>query len=176
QGPNIIEYRFKNTPPSFADIPVESLHLSTVDDQFARVTIRYRGEDTHKRILAYLESEFGRMERLPGQMLRGLNQQYNWRGSESEINLTYQAGTERGYLFLDSRTLAPRFNDLLADTAEEAASRPADLHKSCMLHCRRVRALLRKSGVCRADEGGSQGVRRNTLGSHAFRIGDLWES
>ena len=118
QGPNITDYRFKNTPPSFAGIPVESLHLSTVDDQFARVTVRYRGEETHKKILAYLESEFGRMERLPGQMLRGLNQQYNWRGSESEINLTYQASTERGYLFLDSRTLAPRFNDLLADTAE----------------------------------------------------------
>lgn|SRR6478752_1392888 len=115
---NISEYRFKNTLPSFADIPVESLHLATVDDQFARVTIRYRGEETHRKILAYLESEFGRMERLPGQMLRGLNQQYNWRGAESEINLTYQAGTERGYLFLDSRTLAPRFNDLLADTAE----------------------------------------------------------
>ena len=118
QGPHIIEYRFKNAVPSFADIPVESLHLSTVDNQFARVTIRYRGEDTHKKILAYLESEFGRMERLPGQMLRGLNQQYNWRGTESEINLTYQAGTERGYLFLDSRTLAPRFNDFLADSAE----------------------------------------------------------
>ena len=118
RGTNISEYRFKNTPPSFADIPVESLQLSTVDDQFARVTIRYRGEETHRKILAYLESEFGRTERLPGQMLRGLNQQYNWRGSESEINLTYQAGTERGYLFLDSRTLAPRFNDLLADTAE----------------------------------------------------------
>jgi hypothetical protein len=118
RGTNISEYRFKNMPPSFADIPVESLQLSTVDDQFARVTIRYRGEETHRKILAYLESEFGRTERLPGQMLRGLNQQYNWRGSESEINLTYQAGTERGYLFLDSRTLAPRFNDLLADTAE----------------------------------------------------------
>jgi hypothetical protein len=118
QGRNIIDYRFKNSPPTFADIPVESLQLSTVDDQFARVTVRYRGEDTHKKILAHLESEFGRMERLPGQMLRGLNQQYNWRGNESEINLTYQAGTERGYLFIDSRTLAPRFNDLLADTAE----------------------------------------------------------
>jgi hypothetical protein len=118
QGPNIIDYRFKNSPPMFAEIPVESLQLSTVDNQFARVTVRYRGEDTHKKILAYLESEFGRMERLPGQMLRGLNQQYNWRGSESEINLTYQAGTERGYVFIDSRTLAPRFNDLLADTAE----------------------------------------------------------
>ncbi|HET9312492.1 MAG TPA: hypothetical protein VFO04_00705 [Nitrospira sp.] len=118
KGRNIIEYRFKNTPPAFADIPVESLQLSTIDDQFARVTVRYRGEETHKRILAYLEEEFGRMERLPGQMLRGLNQQYTWRGSESELNLTYQAGTERGYLFLDSRSLAPRFNDLLADTAE----------------------------------------------------------
>jgi hypothetical protein len=118
QGTNIIEYRFKNTPPSFADVPVESVRLSTIDDQFARVTVRYRGEETHRKILAYLESEFGRMERLPGQMLRGLNQQYNWRGSESEINLTYQASTERGYLFLDSRTLAPRFNDFLADTAE----------------------------------------------------------
>jgi hypothetical protein len=118
QGPHIIDYRFKDSPPTFADIPVESLQLSTVDDQFARVTVRYRGEDTHKKILAYLESEFGRMERLPGQMLRGLNQQYNWRGNESEINVTYQAGTERGYLFIDSRTLAPRFNDLLADTAE----------------------------------------------------------
>jgi hypothetical protein len=118
QGQNIVEYRFKNTPPVFADIPVESLQLSTIDDQFARVTVRYRGEETHKKILAYLESEFGRMERLPGQMLRGLNQQYTWRGSESELNLTYQAGTERGYLFLDSRSLAPRFNDMLADTAE----------------------------------------------------------
>lgn len=117
-GRNITDYRFKNTAPSFADIPVESLLLSTVDDQFARVTIRYRGEDTHKRILSYLESQFGRMEHLPGQMLRGLNQQYNWRGSESEMNLTYQASTERGYLFLESRTLAPRFNDMLADTAE----------------------------------------------------------
>src|SRR4029079_5549903 len=112
-GPNIIEYRFKNAPPSFANILAEILDLSTGEAQFPRLRIRYHGEDTHKRILAYLESEFGRMERLPGQMLRGLNQQYNWRGTESEINLTYQAGTERGYLFLDSRTLAPRFNDLL---------------------------------------------------------------
>ena len=118
KGTNFVEYQFKNTPPTFANIPVESLRLSTIDDQFARVTIRYQGEETHERILAYLETEFGRTEHLPGQMLRGLNQQYSWRGTESEINLTYQASTERGFIFLDSRTLAPRFNDLLADTAD----------------------------------------------------------
>lgn len=93
------------------------LYLS-VDDQFARVTIRYQGERVHKQVLNFLETQFGPLERIPGQMARGLTQQYNWRGSETEINLTYQAGTERGYIFFDSRTLAPRFNDYITDSAE----------------------------------------------------------
>lgn len=117
-GQIITEYRFKDTAPSFASIPVESVRLSSVDDQFARVTIRYQGEETHKRILAYLEQEFGPIERIAGQMMRGLNQQYSWRGTDSEINLTYQASTERGFVFIDSRNLAPRFNDHIADSAD----------------------------------------------------------
>ncbi len=117
-GLHVIEYQLKGVAPSFAGSPVESLRLSSVDEQFARVTIRYRGEATHKQILTYLEREFGPIERLPGQMMRGLNQQYNWRGPESEINVTYQAGTERGFIFIDSRNLAPLFNDHIADTAD----------------------------------------------------------
>jgi len=69
-------------------------------------------------VLTYLETRFGRLDRVPGQMTRGFTQQYNWRGSDTEINLTYQAGTERGYIFFDSRTLAPRFNDYITDSAE----------------------------------------------------------
>ena len=95
-----------------------SIRYLSVDDQFARVTIRYQGERVHKQVLQFLEAQFGSLERMPGQMARGLTQQYNWRGSETEINLTYQAGTERGYIFIDSRTLAPRFNDNLTDSAE----------------------------------------------------------
>jgi hypothetical protein len=90
--------------------------LSAVDDQFARVTIRYRGEATHKHVLNYLERTYGEVDRIPGQMTRGLNQQYNWRGPESEINLTYEGNSERGYIFIESRTLAPRFNDGLTDS------------------------------------------------------------
>ena len=117
-GPHVNEYRLKESTPSYAGIPVESLRLLSVDEQFARVTIRYQGDDRHKQILAHLEQQFGSIERVPGQMMRGLTQQYNWRGSETEINLTYQAGTERGYIFFDSRTLAPRFNDYITDSAE----------------------------------------------------------
>jgi hypothetical protein len=117
-GPHIVEYKFKNTPPAFAEIPVISVRLSTIEKQFARVTVRYQGETTHQQIMRYLEQRYGSLQRIPGQMIRGLNQQYNWRGPESEINLTYQASTERGFIFLDSRTLAPRFNDYIGDSAE----------------------------------------------------------
>ena len=117
-GPHINEYQLKNSPPSYAGVPVESLHLVSVNEQFARVTIHYQGNDRHKHILAYLEKQFGSLERIPGQMMRGLNQQYTWRGTETEINVTYHANTERGFIFIDSRTLAPLFNDHMSNSAE----------------------------------------------------------
>lgn len=118
-GPHVDEYRLKNEVTAFAGVPVESIRYLTVDHLFARVTIRYQGESSHKEIVAYLQHQFGPLERLlPGQMTRGLNQQYNWRGTETEINLTYNASTEWGFIFIDSRTLAPRFNDLLGDTVD----------------------------------------------------------
>jgi hypothetical protein len=117
-GPHVNEFQSRNGAPSYAGIPVDSVRFLSVDDQFARVTIRYQGDDRHKQILAYLEQQFGSLERIPGQMIRGLNQQYTWRGTDTEISLTYHANTERGYIFIDSRTLAPRFNDSIVNSAE----------------------------------------------------------
>ena len=117
-GPHVSEYQLRDSQPLFAGIPVESLRFLSVDEQFARVTIRYQGDDRHKQILTHLEQQFGSLERAPGQMMRGLNQQYIWRGTDTEISLTYHANTERGFIFIDSRTLAPRFNDLITDSAE----------------------------------------------------------
>ncbi len=117
-GPHVNEYRLREGPPAYAGVPVESLLLLSVSEQFARVTIHYQGEDRHKQILTYMERQFGSLERVPGQMLRGLNQQYTWRGTDTEINLTYHANTGRGIIFIDSRTLAPLFNDHISDSAE----------------------------------------------------------
>ena len=41
-GPHVNEYRLKDRPPSYAGVPVESLHFLSVDEQFARVTIHYQ--------------------------------------------------------------------------------------------------------------------------------------
>jgi hypothetical protein len=70
-GPHVDEYRLKNEVTAFAGVPVESIRYLTVDQLFARVTIRYQGESSHKQIVAYLQQQFGPLERLlPGQMMR----------------------------------------------------------------------------------------------------------
>ena len=117
-GTHVTEYRMKDGTTAFAGAEMTSLLYVSFDDQFARVTIRYQGESVHKQVLSFLEHRHGNLQRIPGQMARGLNQQYTWRGSETEINLTYQGSTGRGYIFIDSRNLAPRFNDDLTDSAE----------------------------------------------------------
>lgn len=114
----IQEYQPTDAPPHLADIPVTSVKYSSLQGEFARVTIRYQGESTHKQILAYLERQYGALDKTPGQMVRGLNQQYNWRGIETEINLTYEGHAQRGFVFFDSRVLAPRFNDGITDSSE----------------------------------------------------------
>ncbi|MCS6897545.1 MAG: hypothetical protein NZM29_06180 [Nitrospira sp.] len=117
-GAHITEYRLKTGEATFAGAEMTSILYVAFDDQFARVTIRYEGESVHRQVLHFLESQYGTLQRIPGQMTRGLNQQYTWRGPDTEISLTYQAATQRGFLFIDSRTLAPRFNDDLTDSAE----------------------------------------------------------
>ncbi|MEW6245494.1 MAG: hypothetical protein AB1555_02165 [Nitrospirota bacterium] len=117
-GTLIQDYELKDGSPTLGDTPVDSMRFSAVEGKFARVMIRYRGQKTHEQVLTYLQNRFGRIERIPGQMVRGLTQQYTWRGTDTEINLTYEANGERGFVFFESRTLAPRFNEGMSETGE----------------------------------------------------------
>ena len=105
----------KQEPLTLGEARVDSMRLYTIDGKFARVAIYYRGQSIHTLVLAYLETKFGPIDRAPGSMVRGLNQQYNWRGTETEINLTYQGQGERGFLFIESRMLAPSLTEALLD-------------------------------------------------------------
>ena len=114
-APHIKEYDLKNGPLQLGEAKVDMMRLTTFDGKFARVTIRYRGQDVHARILAHLQAQYGPIDRTPGQTMRGFNQQYNWRGTDTEVNMTYEGQGERGFLFIESTELAPRFSDLLAE-------------------------------------------------------------
>ena len=114
-GPPIQTYVYQENPPEFGNISVESIKLLSIEGQFARVLIRYRGEAVHRRLFAYLESRFGVVDTRRGAMVRGLNQQYTWRGEETEITLTYRGLDERGFIDVGSRMLIPRFLDSISD-------------------------------------------------------------
>ncbi|MBI5855878.1 MAG: hypothetical protein HZB35_11770 [Nitrospirae bacterium] len=111
-------YEIEDRVPRLGDTPVDLLRFVELEGRFARVTVRYHGKDTHAKVMAYLQQEFGPIDRSPGAYTRGAGQQFNWRGSETDVNLTYDATRERGFVFIDSRLLAPRFNDMITDSSE----------------------------------------------------------
>jgi hypothetical protein len=108
-GDKIREYEPADGTAKLGEIPVATLRFSTIQGKFARVTIRYQGAQTHRRILAYLQGQFGPLDLTPGQLAGGEEQQLTWRGPDTEVTLLYQRGGERGLLFIESRILAPAF-------------------------------------------------------------------
>jgi hypothetical protein len=108
-------YELRNGSLVIGRSQVDSIRYVEIDGQFARVMARYRGKAAHDAILADLQGRYGPADYGQGQMIRGLNQQYNWRGTDTEINLTYESRREHGYVFFDSRALAPLFNDHVGD-------------------------------------------------------------
>lgn len=113
EGSRIREYAFKKNAPMFGKATVDAVKLLTIEGKFARVTIRYQGNENHEHLLDYLEATYGPLDRTPGQTMAGANQTFNWQGPETHINLNYQAHGERGFLFIESRRLAPKFTELI---------------------------------------------------------------
>ncbi len=114
-SPRIIGYELTH-PPTLGPVPVDSMRFLTIDKKFARVVVKYQGTSVHRQILAYLEKTYGPLDRTPGQLSVGALVLHNWRGPETEINLTFDAKRERGTIFFESRALAPTFQDAVSDT------------------------------------------------------------
>ncbi len=108
-------YTLKQGNPHVEGIPMESVKLYGLENQYARALFRYKGAATHQSLIKYLEDRFGKIGRSHGGMMRGLNQQYTWRGPDTEITITYHGFRERGFLTAESRVLAPRFLDVHGD-------------------------------------------------------------
>ncbi|MEE8125063.1 MAG: hypothetical protein V3T42_04550, partial [Nitrospirales bacterium] len=66
-------------------------------------------------VMNYLESTFGKVDSGRGSMIRGLNQQYTWRGTETEVDLSYRGLGERGFITVESRVLSPAYMDILSE-------------------------------------------------------------
>ena len=113
-GRRVKGYELKQSPTSFGPAKIDSMRFVTIDGQFGRVTIRYHGLDTHRQIVDFLESRHGALDRTPGQIAAKGVKQGNWRGEDTEISFTFDSRTDRGIIFVESRSLATTFADGMA--------------------------------------------------------------
>jgi hypothetical protein len=104
-------YELKNGPPSLGPTKVESMKFTTIDDKFARVTVRYEGKDTHDQLLTFLQSRYGPLDRTPGQFSVGPAKFYAWQGFETEVTLRYDMRSSRGIIFFESQSLRGRITE-----------------------------------------------------------------
>ena len=118
----IKQFGLKQSPPRLGDIAVESLRLVSIDGKFARVVVRYQGMATHQSILKYLQSQFGPLDLTPGQITRGVLQQFTWSGPETDVDLTYDAHRDRGFIFIENRALVQKFEEGMAPDSDLAGA------------------------------------------------------
>lgn len=104
-------YEFKSDAPKLGDITVSSLRFTAVENKLARVTVRYEGKDAHDKILVFLQSRYGPLDRTPGQLSVGPVKFYSWQGFDTEVTLRYQAKTDLGIIFFESQSLRAALND-----------------------------------------------------------------
>lgn len=104
-------YERKTSVPSLGAVPVDSMRFVTSEGKFARVTVRYQGKAAHDQILAYLQSLYGPLDRTPGQIAGGSVKFFSWTGFETDVNLRYETGTDRGIIFFESQELRRKMTD-----------------------------------------------------------------
>ncbi len=104
-------YELRAEAPTLGTAKVDSMRFVTSEGKFARVTVRYQGKATHDLILAYLQSLYGPLDRTPGQVAGGSVKFYSWTGFETDVNLRYETGTDRGIIFFESQELRRKMTD-----------------------------------------------------------------
>jgi hypothetical protein len=104
-------YEQTKQAPALGTITVDSIRFTTFEKKFGRVTLRYSGSETHERILIYLQSKYGPLDRTPGQITVGPVKVYVWHGFYTEVALRFETGTDRGIIFFESLTLPEKLLD-----------------------------------------------------------------
>lgn len=109
-------YERKDHSPMLGTIPIDSMRFTAIQDKFARVTVRYTGQAAHDAILAYLQSQYGPLDRTPGQITVGPVRVYAWHGFQTEVTQRFESSQKRGIIFIESVLLRERWGDDVPST------------------------------------------------------------
>jgi hypothetical protein len=109
-------YERKDHSPVLGTTPVDFMRFTTFEHKFGRVTVRYSGQTAHDAILAHLQSQYGPLDRTPGQIAVGPVKVYAWHGFQTEVTLRFESSLERGIIFIESGTLRERWGEDVPST------------------------------------------------------------
>ncbi|MBM4128314.1 MAG: hypothetical protein FJ247_13465 [Nitrospira sp.] len=109
-------YERKDHAPMLGTTPVDVMRFTAFQHKFGRVTVRYSGKDTHDAILTYLQSQYGPLDRTPGQIAVGPVKVYAWHGFQTEVTLRFESSLDRGIIFIESATLRERWGEDVPST------------------------------------------------------------
>lgn len=104
-------YEVNGEPPTLGGIKVESMRFYAANGRFARVTVQYRGKVTYDKVVKYLESRYGELDRTPGQIAAGAVKFHNWHGDETDVTMRYEHRTDQGIIFFESQVWAPQLSE-----------------------------------------------------------------
>ncbi len=88
------------TPP-IGEIATEAIQYRFYKERLESVTVRYRGDETHQKLVAYLANRFGRITSMKSTIVRYAD----WQGPETLIAMKFDAVNSVGVLLFSSRAL-----------------------------------------------------------------------
>lgn len=93
-------YELSGQIPMLGEAPVNSLRFTTFEKKLGRVTARYTGQTSHAKILSYLESKYGPLDRTPGKLLLVRPRSTPGKECTQRLRCALKAGLNAGSYFL----------------------------------------------------------------------------
>ena len=90
------------------EVPMATIRYRFVENQLESISFRYTGRENRNKLVRWLEERYGKLTAPERRMVNALS----WFGDQTVINLKYDVVTKNGVLYVFSKALSHRFNEV----------------------------------------------------------------
>ena len=90
------------------EAPLGMIRYRFVENQLESISFRYTGRENRNKLVRWLEERYGKLTAPERRMVNALS----WFGDQTVINLKYDVATKNGVLYVFSKALSHRFNEV----------------------------------------------------------------
>jgi len=90
------------------EAPLATIRYRFVENQLESISFRYTGRENRNKLVRWLEERYGKLTAPERRMVNALS----WFGDQTVINLKYDVATKNGVLYVFSKALSHRFNEV----------------------------------------------------------------